>query len=153
MQKEQLEAAALQEELNQNQADLEAIHKILSSPFVQRDAMREAGGCWLEVLRDCSHYELLCCLPGSGVRELYKLEVRGAWCSAEHEDFKMSASPKRHGTRQPVIKLTASSATSDSPVARALFQLETQGVSPEMHTVFVAAAHSCAPAATTLSQA
>ncbi|CAL5227508.1 g10493 [Coccomyxa viridis] len=84
--KEQLEAAALQEELNQNQADLEAIHKILSSPFVQRDAMREA----------------------------------------EHEDFKMSASPKRHGTRQPVIKLTASSATSDSPVARALFQLETQ---------------------------
>ncbi len=50
MQKEQLEAAALQEELDQNQADLEAIHKILSSPFVQRDAMREAGKCLLEVL-------------------------------------------------------------------------------------------------------
>ena len=42
-QKEQLEAAALQEEMDQNEADLEAIHKILSSPFVQRDAMRESG--------------------------------------------------------------------------------------------------------------
>ena len=52
MQKEQLEAAALQEELDQNQADLEAIHKILSSPFVQRDAMREAGERRLQVLGD-----------------------------------------------------------------------------------------------------
>ena len=47
---------------------------------------------------------------------------------AEPDEFKMSASPKKHGTRQPVVKLTASSATSNSPVARALFQLETQGV-------------------------
>ena len=39
----------------------------------------------------------------------------------------MSASPVRHGTRQPVIKITANSATSSSPVARALFQLESQG--------------------------
>ena len=40
-QEEQLEAAALREEMDQNEADLAAIHKILSSPFVQRDAMRE----------------------------------------------------------------------------------------------------------------
>ncbi len=53
----------------------------------------------------------------------------------------MSASPKKHGMRQPVIKLTASSATSNSPVARALFQLETQGMSPEMHCVCMAAVH------------
>ena len=39
----------------------------------------------------------------------------------------MSASPVRHGIRQPVIKITANSATSSSPVARALFQLESQG--------------------------
>ena len=47
--------------------------------------------------------------------------------AAEPAEYKMLASPKKHGTRQPVIKLTASSATSNSPVARALFQLETQG--------------------------
>ena len=40
-QEEQLEAAALRDEMDQNEADLAAIHKILSSPFVQRDAMRE----------------------------------------------------------------------------------------------------------------
>ena len=39
----------------------------------------------------------------------------------------MSASPVRHGIRQPVIKITANSANSSSPVARALFQLESQG--------------------------
>ena len=42
-QEEQLEAVALQGELEQNEADLAAIHKILSSPFVQRDAMRTSG--------------------------------------------------------------------------------------------------------------
>ena len=57
-QKEQLDAAALQEELDQNEADLEAIHKILSSPFVQRDAMREAGERQLQVLQT-----LMCVLP------------------------------------------------------------------------------------------
>lgn len=50
-QEEQLEAAALQKELDQNEADLEAIHKILSSPFVQRDAMREIGERQLQVLQ------------------------------------------------------------------------------------------------------
>jgi hypothetical protein len=44
-QEEELEAAkaGAQEEFDQSVADLEAIHKILSSPFIQRDAMRTAG--------------------------------------------------------------------------------------------------------------
>ena len=44
-QEEELEAAkaAAQEEFDQNEADLAAIHKILSSPFIQRDAMRTTG--------------------------------------------------------------------------------------------------------------
>lgn len=39
----------------------------------------------------------------------------------------MSASPKKQASKQAVIKLTATSAASNSPVARALFQPETQG--------------------------
>lgn len=63
--------------------------------------------------------------------------------AAEPAEYKMSASPKKHGTRQPVIKLTASSATSNSPVARALFQLETQGLPFEDRTVPRPLASTC----------
>ena len=46
---------------------------------------------------------------------------------AETEEYKASPSPKRQGTPQAAINITASSAASRSPVARALFKFETQG--------------------------
>ena len=46
---------------------------------------------------------------------------------AETEEYKASPSPKRRGTPQAAIKITANSANSRSPVARALFKFETQG--------------------------
>ena len=44
-QEEELEAAkaAAQEEFDQYEADLAAVHKILGSPFIQHDAMRTTG--------------------------------------------------------------------------------------------------------------
>ena len=47
----------------------------------------------------------------------------------------MSASPKKQIARQPVVKIAASSASSDSPVARALFQRETQGMPPDIQNL------------------
>lgn len=46
---------------------------------------------------------------------------------AETEEYKASPSPKRRGTPQAAINITANSANSRSPVARALFKFETQG--------------------------
>ena len=45
VQEDELEAAGLCSEMDQHEADLAAINKILGSPFVQRDAMRMSGLC------------------------------------------------------------------------------------------------------------
>ena len=47
----------------------------------------------------------------------------------------MSASPKEQFARQPVVKIAASPDSSNSPVARALFQLETQGMPPDIQSI------------------
>ncbi len=59
VQEDELEAAGLCSEMDQHEADLAAINKILGSPFVQRDAMRMSGRrkishcCFLYHQTDC----------------------------------------------------------------------------------------------------
>jgi len=66
-------------------------------------------------------------------------------CAEPAEDFKMSASPKKQVASQPVVKIAASSAISTSPVARALFQLETQGMPPDIQNPRNAAGRTLNP--------
>ena len=48
VQEDELEPAGLCNEMDQHEADLAAINKVLGSPFVQRDAMRTPG--WRDFL-------------------------------------------------------------------------------------------------------